>query len=238
MKILNFSSLNHEKGLNQSIALANAGASVYHAAVGRDNGLWIKKLTEHGVELIPMKDASPGEEEIGAVLDQFEAGDYLLVQNGFYPVKTVMKMAKERGMCIAFNPSPFSRDIFSYPLSHVDIFFINEVEGYQWTGEAEAEYILDKLQDEYPKSLIVLTLGERGACCLTEDRLIMQKARAVDAVDTTAAGDTFIGYFLAEYLRSRGLEPALSLAARASAFAVTRRGAADSIPRLSEVNGK
>lgn len=237
MKILNFSSMNQEKGLNQSIALANAGALVYHAAVHGDNGLWMEKLAGHGVEIIPMKGGLL-EKEIETVLNQFEAGDYLLVQNGLYPVKTVMKMAKERGMSIAFNPSPFTRDIFSYPLSHVDIFFINEAEGYQWTGEANAEYILDILQEKYPKSLIVLTLGERGACCLTEDRLIMQKAWTVDAVDTTAAGDTFIGYFLAEYLRHRGLEEALSLAARAAAFAVTRRGASSSIPRLSEVKGK
>ena len=238
MKILNFSSMDHEKGLNQSIALANAGAKVYHAGrMNRADGDAVEKLRKHGVRILPVEDI-PLKEALHGVLAQFGDGDFLLVQNGLLHAEQIVRMAKGQGMTVAFNPSPFTREIFNYPLEYVDIFVINEREGYQMTGEAEAEYIVDVLQEKYPKVLIVLTLGERGVCCLTEDRLIMQKVRKVEAVDPAGAGDTFIGYFLAEYQRSGIVEAALALAARAASLAVSRPGAADSIPRLEEVNGR
>lgn len=238
MKILNFSSMHHEKGLNQSIALANAGAKVYHAGlINQEDSDTVEKLQKHGVKILPVGEA-PLEEALQGVLGQFGDGDFLLVQNGLLHAEMIVKMAKRQGMSVAFNPSPFTREIFAYPLEYVDIFVINEMEGYQMTGEAEAEYIVDVLQEKYPKALIILTLGERGACCLTEDRLIMQKVRKVDEIDTAGAGDAFIGYFLAEYQRCRKVEAALALAARAAALTVSRIGAADSIPRLEEVNGK
>jgi ribokinase len=82
---------------------------------------------------------------------------------------------------------------------------------------------------------LVLTLGAEGALCSAPDgKVIEAKPPRVTAVDTTGAGDVFIGYLLAEILRGSDLEPALNLACRAAALSVTQKGA--SIPYLSEVH--
>lgn len=289
MKILNFGSLNIDhvyqvdnivrpgetirgremhiycggKGLNQSIALANAGAEVYHAGVvGLDGKILREKLREHGVhtELIREREGSSShtiiqvnpdgdnsiifyadenldvdEAFVREVLDQFEAGDYLLVQNELDHTDLIIRMAKARGMKIVLNPSPFTESLLEYPLECVDIFMVNEIEGYQLTGESAPEHILDVMHEKYPNAVIVLTMGDKGACCLADDRIIVQKACEVDTVDTTAAGDTFTGFFIAEYLRGQILEASLALAAKAASITVTLPGAADSIPRLEDI---
>ena len=70
---------------------------------------------------------------------------------------------------------------------------------------------------------------------LTAAERIAAPAQVVEAVDTTAAGDTFIGFFLSCYIRDANAEQALRHACAASAIAVTRPGAAQSIPSLAEV---
>ena len=289
MKILNFGSLNIDhvyqvdnivrpgetirgremyiycggKGLNQSIALANAGAEVYHAGVvGTDGKILTDKLKEHEVytELIRERPGNSShtiiqvnpdgnnsiifyadenldidEYFIQEVLEYFESGDYLLVQNELAHTDLIIRMAKERGMRVVLNPSPFTEELLDYPLECVDIFMVNEIEGYQFTGQNSPEHIMDIMHERYPEAVIVLTLGDEGACCLADGRVITQKAYEVDAVDTTAAGDTFTGFFIAEYLRGQILETSLALAARAASVAVTLPGAADSIPRLEEI---
>lgn len=289
MKILNFGSLNIDyvyqvesivrvgetirgcerstycggKGLNQSIALANAGAEVYHAgSVGTDGKLLLDKLMEHGVDTKFIKkikgpsshtiiqvnsDGDNGiifysdkkltldDEKISEIMDAFDEGDYLLVQNETRNTKAVMNYAKKKGMKIVLNPSPFTCEIFEFPLETVDIFIMNEIEGFEFTKEKDPEHILDSMHEKYPDAIVILTVGKKGAYCLTNDRTIMQKAYEVDTVDTTAAGDTFTGYFIAEYLRTGILEGSMALAAKAAALAVTLPGAADSIPMLEEV---
>lgn len=289
MKILNFGSLNIDyvyqveeiakagetvkgreknvycggKGLNQSIALANAGAQVWHAGViGMDGQILLDKLEKHGVNTEYVKtvqgnsshtiiQVNPSgenciifysdenlevdEEYMRKILENFDAGDYLLVQNELNHTDVMMRLAKEKGLKVAFNPSPFTGDVLDYPLECVDIFLVNEIEGQQFTGMENPQYALDQMHERYPNAVIVLTMGKEGACCMAGDRIIMQEAQEVDTIDTTAAGDTFTGFFLAEYMRSSILETSLSLAARAAALAVTLPGASDSIPMLEEM---
>lgn len=251
------------KGLNQSIALANAGAKVYHAGlIGSDGDVLTDKLEEHGVDtsLVKYKPCKSShtiiqvtpegdngilffcdkeltleEGEIEELLEPFTEGDYLLVQNEMEQTCEVIRAAKEKGMKVVLNPSPFHENILSFPLDCIDIFMMNEIEGHAFTGHSEPEYILEAMHESYPGAVIILTLGEKGAYCLAEDKVIIQAACAADPVDTTAAGDTFTGFFLAEYLRTEVLETALAMAAKAAAITVTLPGAADSIPMLSDM---
>ena len=102
--------------------------------------------------------------------------------------------------------------------------------------ETAPEELIATLSAAYPKAMICVTLGEAGSLLWTASTgVIRQKAYPVKAVDTTAAGDTFTGYFLAELTRGASLEAALDMASRASAIAVTRPGALDSIPYLKEL---
>ena len=100
---------------------------------------------------------------------------------------------------------------------------------------SEPETILDNLGWAYPRSTIVLTLGEKGVLCRANGGNNVQKAFPVSAVDTTAAGDTFTGYFLAGLCQGKDLGVCLKEAAAAAALAVSRPGAAPSIPTREEV---
>lgn len=251
------------KGLNQSIALAKAGVPVFHAGlVGPEGGMLLDAASEAGVNLKHTKtiETSTGhaiiqidkngqncillfgganqemtKEFIDNVLSDFEEGDIILLQNEINMLDYIIDSAYERGMKVILNPSPFNDLVEKCDLSKVYLFFANEVEGYQITGEKEPEAILDAVKEKYPEAKIVLTLGGDGACYQDGDLRVYQDVFPVDVVDTTAAGDTFTGYFIASMIK--GMDPAegLKLASKASSIAVSRKGAAPSIPVFDEV---
>lgn len=289
MKILNFGSLNVDhvyavdhfvrpgetldsirysrfcggKGLNQSIALAHAGAKVYHAGKVGPEGVWLKdRLKKEGVNTawVTVTDGSSGHAIIqvnregensiilhgGAnraitprdadrVLGEFSAGDYLLLQNEISSIPQIMKRAARMGLRIVLNPTPMTPDVVKYPLDLVSCFILNEIEGEGLTGKKEPGRILTAMMKQYPEAAVVVTLGARGVLYGEGGLTLSVPAVKVKPVDTTAAGDTFIGFFLADMAAGRGVETALQTACRAAAICVTRHGAADSIPRRSEL---
>ncbi len=256
-----YSRLSGGKGGNQSVALAFAGARVSHAGQIGQDGIWIKdKLAGLGVdtEHIQVVDAPTGHAIIqvardgqnaivihgganrrpvttGPVLDAFRAGDYLLLQNEIEGVGEIIRAAAERGMVVVFNPAPVDGRVEGYPLELVDYFILNRVEGEQITGESAPERVVGALRARYPRASVILTLGDEGAVHADAANTHRVPAHPVEAVDTTAAGDTFIGYFLARLMAEGDVESALATACRAAALCVQRRGAADSIPRRSEL---
>ena len=260
MKILNFGSLNIDhvykvphfvkkgetlssedlkqypggKGLNQSIALAKAGMSVWHAGViGADGQFLSDILTAAGVhtELLHTDTKMPTGHAIiqndvqgdncillyggtnqqitttyaDEVLSHFGSGDYLVLQNEINQLSYIIINAKARGMKIILNPSPMDAKIFELPLHLIDLFFVNEIEA--------AGLIKSKLPDAE----------------------IYQPAFKIKAVDTTAAGDTFTGFFLSGLLHGKNIPASLELASKASAITCSRAGAAVSIPTMEEV---
>ncbi len=172
------------------------------------------------------------------VLEHFGKGDYLLLQNEISEVGYIMKRAAEKGMRIVLNPSPMDEKIGKLPLETVDYFLLNEVEAESLCGEGanQPEAMMEKLTKGFPKAKIVLTLGSQGSLYWDGEKMIKQPCYKVKAVDTTAAGDTFTGFFIGGL--SQGMEgvKALDWAARAAAVAVSRAGAATSIPSKEEVD--
>ena len=172
------------------------------------------------------------------VLEHFGKGDYLLLQNEISEVGYIMKRAAEKGMRIVLNPSPMDEKIGKLPLENVDYFLLNEVEAESLCGEGanRPEAMMEKLTKGFPKAKIVLTLGSQGSLYWDGEKMIKQPCYKVKAVDTTAAGDTFTGFFIGGL--SQGMEgvKALDWAARAAAVAVSRAGAATSIPSKEEVD--
>lgn len=289
MKVLNFGSLNLDfvyqvdhmvspgetlaslqmqtfcggKGLNQSIALAKAGAEVYHAGcIGEDGRLLVEALEKEGVRTDYVKtlegktghaiiqvdrggqncillyggaNRAQTEEYVDQVLAGFDAGDMILLQNEINLLGYIIDRAYDRGMTIVLNPSPFDENLSGCDLSKVSVFLINEVEGSQITGEKDPERILEKLAETYPGTHVVLTLGSEGSVYQADGCRIRQNIYHVETVDTTAAGDTFTGYFVASLLEGLDVAECMDLAAKASALSVTRQGASPSIPRRQEV---
>ena len=146
-------------------------------------------------------------------------------------------MACPLGMTIVLNPSPMDEKIFDMPLSYVDYLILNEVEGISMSGAShkEPERIREALMKRFPNARIVLTLGKEGAVYGYKEERYHQPIYPVKVVDTTAAGDTFTGFFMGSIVQGKGVEEALDIAAMASALTVSRRGASPSIPTWEEV---
>lgn len=252
------------KGLNQSIAIAKAGGEVYHAGIlGEDGGMLLDALHRAGVDTACVRRAAgpsshtviqvdadgqnsiivfggenmrPTEEDIDRVLEGFGPGDAVIMQNELYNSPLMMRKAAARGLCVIFNPSPVNDALADYPLESVSWFLLNEIEGEALTGESEPQAILARMKEKYPSASVVLTLGAEGAYCMHEGQTLYQPAFRVKAVDTTAAGDTFTGYFVSGLAQGMPMERIMKRAARASSIAVGRMGAADSIPLAAEVD--
>lgn len=256
------------KRLNQSIAMARAGAKVWHAgAVGEKDGKLLTDLlqeNEVNIDYVETRPCSSGhaiiqvtknaenniilfgganqnitDTQIDKTLEAFQAGDYLVLQNEINLLDVVIKKAKKRGIKIFFNPSPMCESVLLLPLSAVDYFFLNE-------DEASALCAMDKvdtvkqimeLTRKYPDTGIIITVGSKGAYFADSGmkKPIHQECYPLKAVDTTAAGDTFMGYFIASVSRGDSPEKAMRMASYAASLSVSRYGAATSIPTLGEV---
>ncbi|MHC4884094.1 MAG: ribokinase [Planctomycetota bacterium] len=251
------------KGLNQSCALGRARATVLHAGKVGEDGRWlletlnqagvdtthtvvgegptghaIIQVDERGENAIVLfgggnTDLTRG--EVDAALAAFGEGDLLLLQNEVNEIPYLMRAASKRGMRVAFNPAPFAPAVMDYPLDLVDMLVVNETEGQGMSGMEAPEAIFDSLCGRYPEMHIVLTLGGDGAAYRGPEGACRVAAEAVTVVDTTAAGDTFIGYLLAGRAEGMAMEASLALGCRAAAIAVSRPGAAESVPLRAEV---
>ena len=171
---------------------------------------------------------------VDEVLAAFSEGDWMLLQNEISSLSYIVESARKKGMKIILNPSPMDGAVKALPLADIDVFLLNETEGAglcDLFGGGEEEALVGELKTRFPRSEVVLTLGKAGSIYMGGGRIVRQRAYPVQTVDTTAAGDTFTGYYLAGRLRGRSVEEALDLAARAAAAAVTVKGAANSIPR-------
>ena len=178
--------------------------------------------------------------QIDRVLADCGPGDALILQNEISRLPYLAERARERGMTVALNPSPMEEGLLPL-LPLADYLLLNEVEAAQLLAglgrpvpEAE-EPLAAALAEALPSTAVLLTLGSRGSLFTQGARLLRQAAVSVRAVDTTAAGDTYTGFFLAGVLGGRKAEWAMRYAATAAAIAVTRPGAAPSIPFREEV---
>jgi len=157
------------------------------------------------------------------------------------PLPTVqkgLKMAKEHGAITLLNPSPPVL-LPSNILSLVDFIVPNEVEaqlltGMKWEQEQDIRKIAKGLLEMGPKN-VVITLGRKGLFFKNRSEEIRMKAFTVKAVDTTAAGDAFMGALAFGLAESQPIREALKLANAAGALATTKLGAQPSLPSRKEI---
>ena len=253
------------KGLNQSVALARAGAPVIVGALlGEGGDFLIDVLAESGADVgrIEKVAATSGhaiiqvdregqncillyagtnhlidERYVDRFLSDAEEGDILLLQNEISALSYIFETAHSKGMRIAFNPSPYNDEIKKLPLEYVSLWFCNEIEGAALFGADDPRLIAKAFLDQFPHSALVLTLGEEGSVYVDQTEYIRAPIYKTNVVDTTGAGDTFSGYFLASFVSGESRARCLDIASRAASIAVSRKGAASSIPTKSEVYG-
>ena len=252
------------KGLNQSVALAKAGADVWHAGCLGQGGAMLKQvLQDSGVKLehlVPVEEIQGNAviqvnpegqncillfggsnqcvttEQIEQTFACFDAGDYLILQNEVNALPEIVDAGAAREMKIVLNPSPFNEKINAVDLSKISWLLMNEVEAEQLSGSPDPEEAWKILHSRWPGLSAVITLGSEGSIAFTGTETVRQEAFRVKAVDTTAAGDTYTGFFIAGLMEGLPLSECLRRASLASSISVTRPGAASSIPTKEEVD--
>ena len=257
------------KGLNQSVALARAGAPVCHAGcLGAGGEILKDMLDENGVDtslLLPVDEMQghtviqvdrQGEnsillyggsnrcipdEYIRRVIGAFGEGDWLILQNEINGLPLITELAARQGMHIVLNPSPYDRSLEAIDMNRLDWLLVNEIEAEQASGEKEPDRAWEKLHKRYPALSLLITLGGSGSMAYRAEgghvETLYEAAVRVKAADTTAAGDTYTGYFIAGLTEGKPLRTCMNEASRAAAIAVTRPGAAGSIPWRKELDG-
>jgi ribokinase len=168
-------------------------------------------------------------------LDKAEPGDLVLLQNEVNQTGYAIEAAASRGLQVYLNAAPMTEAVHAYPLEKVSVFFVNETEGYELTGETDPESIAGKLLRRFDRAAVVLTLGADGSMVTDANGTVRVGAGDARPVDTTGAGDTYIGYFMAGLCEGMSREQAAELASRAADICVSRAGAAASIPYRSEL---
>ena len=248
------------KGANQSIAIARAGGKVCHGGmIHKGDVSWLKEMTDAGVETsfiiygdmptghaIVAVDAKTAENQIilspscnanipddlVARLLENAASDassqhWALAQNETNKTADFLKAAKAKGMKICYSAAPFVADITADLLPLVDLLIVNEGEYQDLKSHlGHGDFGLDHL---------IITKGGDGAFYQGLDGEFEIAAHKVDAVDTTGAGDTYLGYVLAGLDQGMDMKAAMEMASTAAAIQVTRLGASAAIPKKSEV---
>ena len=249
------------KGLNQSVGISKAGQKIYHAGIiNKDDTFILDRLKKWNINcenivlgVNPTGHAiiqvdKNGENSIiihgGAnhdfdikfiksVLSKFDSGDILVLQNEINNIKEIIDGAHHKKMKIVFNPAPFNNEILSYDLNKISTLILNQTEGEALSKEKKPVNILRVLKSKFNNTEIILTLGEKGSLYSFKDELLKIKAHKVDTVDTTGAGDTFIGYYVAGIASKMNKKDNLKRASKAAAIATTKLGGAGSIPRIN-----
>lgn len=251
------------KGLNQAVSLAKSGADVYMSGyVGHDGTFLTDFLSKSGVDtgLVRVTDSFSGHavievdkegqnqmilfpgvnreitrEYCDEILAKFSPGDLLVMQYETSQVEYMIARAHDKGMKVALNPSPFVDELKKIDYEKIDYLILNESEGYGISGENSIPEVIKALTNTVTNGAVVLTLGAEGAIYADGETVLTVPAFKAEAVDTTGAGDTFTGYFLNAVLCGEKPEQALKTACAASALAVSKTGAAETIPEKEEV---
>ncbi len=252
------------KGANQSVAIARAGGHVLHfGQLGKADSWALDVMQQTGVDIDYIKlveQASghaiiqvdnQGENAIllhgGAnqscdlsvfekLLDTTKPISYLLLQNECDGLAAAIDMALARDIKVVLNPAPMSASIKTLPLDKLDTLIVNQTEAQALSGCAEAVDSVAYFKRHYPNTRVVLTLGSEGVMLTHQDEQIRLPAYPVSVLDTTGAGDTFVGYLLRALVEDCSNTEALKQASAAAALAVTRSGAIDAIPTQQDVH--
>ena len=246
------------KGANQSVALAKAGAEICHigaiskkdrpfldemqkAGVALDNVAFLETPSGHAIVMVDEKTGenqiilSPSanynieQEQIRIALQKANSSDWALAQNETCLIEDFLSQAKTKGLKICYSAAPFVAEQTSALISITDLLIVNE-------GEAESlsEFIKKDITKLALPHLII-TLRSKGARYVGEQGSFSIAPFDVNVVDTTGAGDTFLGYVLANLTKGKPMREAMHIAAAAAALQITRRGAMRAIPDSQEV---
>jgi len=188
-------------------------------------------------------------------MEGFGKHDWLLLQNEVSAGEEALRIAAERDMAVVFNPAPFEAAIvMGFQMDKVDVLVVNESEAEDLSRAVRGVKRVEEVFRWWGRlKVLVVTKGAEGAVAWLKEKErevveVVIPAEKAEVVDTTGAGDTFTGYFVAAMLRA-GVHPgddafiktaksALREAVVAAALTVERAGGMESIPSLEEVKAR
>ena len=246
------------KGANQAVAAARLGGKVFMCGCVGDDDFGVsavEALKKDGIDVSDIREvkgvptgtaviiiengdnriildkganAYLSKEDIDRALSKASAGDIYLTQleNPIGVIGYGLKKAKEKGLFVVLNPAPANAEIIPY-IKYCDLITPNETETEILGGE--------KKLLESAKTLLI-TLGSKGFKIVTKDGEKVYPCIKVKAIDTTAAGDTLCGGFVAKLSAGETLENSAIFGSRAASIACTKKGAQTSIPTLVETD--
>ena len=227
-------------GLARSSLKKLEGADLHVLENGSSTGMASIILHEDDNRIIVIGGANLeiDEEEVSCFLESAQEGDIFVtaLENNLSAIAFALKLAREKGMITILNPSPI-KPMNKELLSLVDYLVVNEGEGRKIMGLVQKEETIASIDTFVPFGLkgIVMTLGDKGVAYFDQEHSFALPGQKVEVVDTVGAGDTFLGYFASSLASGLAIEENLGLAVKASALAVTKMGASDSIPTKEEV---
>lgn len=253
------------KGANQAIACKKLGGDVkFLACVGNDMDadFIFKNMKEYGVDTtnIIKKDVDTGTalinvdktgqneivldhganyaitiQDIDDNIELLDECDILILQMEI-PQEVneyAIKKAKEKGVYVILNPAPSEFEVDEI-LDKVDLFVPNENEILRYSTKENLKEAADELLGKNVGSVII-TLGENGSEYFSKKEHITQDAIKAKVVDTTSAGDSYIGAMAVMLDQQKSIKEAMDFATKASSKTVTRKGSGESIPTIDEI---
>ena len=253
------------KGANQAAAAARLGANIRMlGAVGYDTyaDLMIDGLKKDGVGISDIErfDTSTGvaviivyngdnsiiinaganacvtPEYIDRHIEAIEWADFVVMQYEI-PIETVLytaKIAKKLGKTVVINPAPMTETPAEL-LENCDLFIPNQTEAQTFIGKDLDEKTAAKVIKALGTKSVIITLGDRGSFYCDAEKSYFVPAIKAQAVDTTAAGDCYIGALVTALSEDKTIKEAMAFATKASALSVTRHGAQPSLPFRNEI---
>jgi len=213
----------HEKGIPSGHALimiGDKGNNYLSVAPGANYRLTPERIAE----------ATPLIDEAAVIVLQYEITEETL--------KSIIDLANDRQIPLLWNFAPARAFDRSY-IPKVNILVLNEVEAgfladMKVTDQNEAEKAAARLIAQGVEKVII-TLGSQGAFVMTDKEKVRVSSFEVDAIDTTAAGDTFCGAYAVAMVEGKSEKDCLQFASAAAAISVTRMGAQPSAPLRKEI---
>ena len=245
------------KGMNISIALERAGQDVIH--IGAINGddrklvdlirqfeidqsslelsnlpsgqayIFLDANAENSIVVCAGANLAISETHITNVMSNGSHGDWLVMQNETNGQQHAAKIASEKGMQVALVAAPFNSEKVEELLDYLDLLIVNETEA------AELEQAINRPVTQSGVPMVLVTKGSKGASLTHNGQGYEVAGEKVVAVDTTGAGDAFFGFFLASWISGKGEQLSLEIANKVASIVVQRVGAANSIPKQSEI---
>lgn len=232
--------------LRDSLSAAGVDVSPLVVCPGVPTGLAVITVDSTGGNSIIVIAGANGQcgPEVIRAHEQLIADHDIIVLQLEIPMEAVMeavRLAKAHGKTVVLNPAPAPNSLPDELLRSVDYFTPNETELAKLSGMPtdtveQAEEAAGMLIREKGVGAVLATMGSAGALLVTKEGAQLIPTKKVQAVDTTAAGDTFHGGFVTGLAEGRSLMDAIRMGNTAATISVTRKGAQTSIPTREEVD--